>query len=338
MPRPLEEQVVVLTGASSGIGREAAELFGRRGASVVLAVRDAEALQEVAREVELAGGRALAVPTDVAEWTQVEGLARAAVDRFGRIDTWVNDAGVAMGGTVEQTEIPEIERIFRVNVLGVIHGIKAALPYMDRQGGGTIINIGSVAGVRAFPVQSVYSATKHAVKGITEGLRLELWKKGGNFHVTYIAPTAIDTPLFAQSRTKYGTQLGPPPPIYDPRIVAESIVFAAEHPRRDIFVGGAAKLFDVMERISPSLTDWFLMQGGIIEKQITDLPHEEGDTLFQPPPEPRTIRGGYSGQAHPTSWYTRIFEWHRILKLVAPGAVAIGAAALIGAGRNGSRQ
>src|SRR5262249_6754475 len=161
--------------------------------------------------------RALVIPTDVAEWPQVEKLARAAVDHFGRIDTWVNDAGVSIGGTIEQTDLREIERIFPVNVLGGIHRVKAARPFMSQQSGGTIINIGSVAGVRAFPVQSVYSATKHAVKGFTEGLRLELWKKGGDFHVTYIAPAAIDTPLFPQSRTKYGTQLGPPPPIYDPR-------------------------------------------------------------------------------------------------------------------------
>ena len=273
----------------------------------------------------------------MAEWPQVEDLARAAVEQFGRIDTWVNDAGVAIGGTVEQTELAEIERIFRVNVLGVIHGVKAALARMSQQGGGTIINIGSVAGVRAFPIQSVYSATKHAVKGLTEGLRLELWKKGGDFHIFYIAPAAIDTPLFPQARTKYGTQLGPPPPIYDPRVVAESIVFAAEHPRRDIFVGGAAKMFDIMERISPAFTDWYLMQGGIFEKQITDLPRDEPDNLFRPPQEPRTIRGGYGGQAHSTSWYTRIFEWHPVLKPIAVGALALGAAALL-SGRNGSHR
>ncbi len=279
MPRPLEEQVVVLTGASSGIGREAATLLGQRRASVVLAARDGDALNEVAREVELAGGRALAVPTDVGDWPQVEHLAHAAVDHFGRIDTWVSDAGIAQGGMVEAVEIPEIERIFRTNVLGVIHGVKAALPHMERQRCGTFINIGSVAGVRAFPVQSIYSATKHAVKGFTEGLRLELWKKGGDYHVTYIAPTSIDTPLFEQSRTKFGTQLGPPPPIYDPGIVAESIVFAAENPRRDVFVGGAAKAFDVLERISPAMTDWILMKNGIIEKQITERPRDEPDSL-----------------------------------------------------------
>ncbi len=339
MPRPLEEQVVVLTGASSGIGREAAVMFGQRGASVVLAAREAEALEEVAREVELAGGKALAVPTDVGDWPQVEALARAAVDHFGRIDTWVNDAGVSVGGTVEATQIAEVERIFRVNVLGVIHGVKAALPYMSRQHAGTIINIGSVAGVRAFPIQSVYSATKHAVKGLTEGLRLELWKKGGDFHVTFIAPAAINTPLFPQARTKFGTQLGPPPPIYDPRIVAESIVFAAEHPRRDIFVGGGAKFFEVLERISPPLTDWLLTQNDrVFRDQVTDLPPEGPDNLFEPPPGARTVRGGYGGQAHATSWYTRVFEWHPMLKPVAVAALALGTAAVLGGGLRPARR
>lgn len=339
MPRPLEEQVVVLTGASSGIGRAAAGLFGQRGASVVLAARDAEALQEVAREVELAGGRAVAVPTDVGDWSQVETLAQAAIDHFGRIDTWVNDAGVSIGRTVEATEIAEVERIFRVNVLGVIHGVKAVLPHMSRQHAGTIINIGSVAGVRAFPIQSVYSATQHAVKGLTEGLRLELWKKGGDFHVTFIAPPAINTPLFAQSRSKFGTQLGAPPPIYDPRIVAESIVFAAENPRRDIFVGGGARFFDVMERISPPLTDWLLFQNDkIFRDQVTDLPPEGPDNLFEPPPGARTVRGGYGGQVHATNWYTRILEWHPALKPVAVAALALGTAAILGGGLRPARR
>src|SRR4051794_10212327 len=157
MPRPLGEQVVVLTGASSGIGREAATLFGRRGASVVLAARDEKALREVAAEVEQEGGRAHVVPTDVADWPQVERLAREAVERFGRIDTWVNDAGITIGGTVEAHEIEEIERIVRVNLLGQVFGVKAALPYMKRQGSGAFINLASVAGVRAFPLQTIYS-------------------------------------------------------------------------------------------------------------------------------------------------------------------------------------
>jgi short-subunit dehydrogenase len=330
MPRPLNEQVVVLTGASSGIGREAASLFGERGAAVVLAARDEAALRDVAAEIAQVGGRAHVVPTDVAEWPQVERLAREAVEHFGRIDTWVNNAGVAMGGAVHETEVAEIERIIRVNLIGVIFGIKAAIPQMKRQGGGTIINIGSVAGVRAFPIQSVYSATKHGVKGITEALRLELWREPGEFHVTYIAPAAINTPLFPQARTKLATQLGAPRPIYVPRIVAESIVFAAEHPRRDIFVGGGAKLFDVLERISPAFVDWFVTRGDrIYKEQVSDRPKNGPDNLFQTPAGLRYVRGIHGDQAHSTSLYTRIFEWHPALKPVALGAVALGAAALL---------
>jgi short-subunit dehydrogenase len=339
MPKSLNEQVVVLTGASSGIGREAASLFGEHGASVVLAARDEAALRDVAAEIEQVGGRAHVVPTDVAEWPQVERLARETVEHFGRIDTWVNNAGIALGGTVYETAADEIERIIRVNLMGVIFGAKAAVPHMKRQGGGTIINVGSVAGVRAFPIQSVYSATKHGVKGITEALRLELWREPGDFHVTYIAPAAIDTPLFPQARTKFATQLGAPRPVYDPGIVAESIVFAAEHPRRDIFVGGGAKLFDVLERISPSFVDWFITRGDrIYKEQVSDRPKNGPDNLFQPPPGPRHVRGNHGDQAHATSLYTRIFEWHPALKPVALGAVALGAAALLrGRGRGRPR-
>lgn len=153
-------------------------------------------MKDVAAEVERAGGHALVVRTDVAEWPQVERLAAAAVERFGRIDTWVNNAGIGLGGMVADQEVAEIDRLIRVNLMGQVHGVKAALPYMKDQGGGAFINIGSVAGVRTFPLQTMYCASKHAVKGFTEGLRLELEREPGEFHVTYIAPAAINTPFF----------------------------------------------------------------------------------------------------------------------------------------------
>ena len=174
MLRPLAQQVVVITGASSGIGRATAVRFGAAGASVVLAARNEVALQEAAREVEHAGGIALVMPTDVAKWEQVERLATRAVDRFGRVDTWVNNASVSEYATVEQMTIEEIERIIQVNLLGMIYGVKAALPHLKRQRQGTIVNVSSVVGERAVPLQSVYVATKHGIKGFTESLRLEL--------------------------------------------------------------------------------------------------------------------------------------------------------------------
>ena len=331
MPRPMGEQTVVITGASSGFGREAAILMGRRGANLVLAARDEGALKEVAALVERDGGHALVVPTDVADWPQVGRLAAAAVERFGRIDTWVNDAGVGIAGSVEEVEVAEIDRLIRVNLMGMIHGVKAALPHMKRQGAGAFINIGSVAGVRSFPLQAAYSASKHGVKGFTEALRLELQREPGEYHVTYIAPTAINTPFFRDARSKYGTgtELAPPPPVYDPEVVAESIVFAAEHPRRDIFVGGGAKLFDVLQRVSPTLVDWMLTRGGkIFKDQVSDRPAGP-DNLFRPPPGPRSIRGTHAEKAHPTSYYTKVFEWHPERKALALGFAALGVIALI---------
>jgi short-subunit dehydrogenase len=329
MPKPLEQQTVVITGASSGFGREAAVLFGRRGANVVLAARDGEALREVAREVEAAGGRARAVPTDVAEWDQVRRLAEAAVARFGGIDTWVNNAGVSLGGLVEDCEVEEIERLIRVNFLGQIHGVKAAWPHMKARKQGAFINVGSIAGTRTFPLQTVYSASKAGVRGFTEGLRLELRREPGEFHVTYIAPGSIDTPIFPDSRSKFGTQLRPPRPVYDATTVAESIVFAAEHPRRDILVGGGAKMFEVLQRISPSFVDWFIgFRDAGIKEQTSDRPSGP-DNLFTPPPGPRRVDGDYPERRYATSLYTKVFEHRPLLKPIAVGALAVGAVALI---------
>jgi len=330
MPRPLSEQTVVITGASSGIGREAAILMGKRGANLVLAARDEAALKEVAAEVERGGGHALVVPTDVAEWPAVERLAAAAVENFGRIDTWVNDAGIGVVGPVADAEVAELDRLIRVNLMGMIHGVKAALPHMQAQRGGAFINIGSVAGVRSFPLQATYSATKHAVKGFTEALRLELQHlEPGEFHVTYIAPAAINTPFFNDARTKFDTEAAPPPPVYEPEVVAESIVFAAENPRRDIFVGGGGKLFDILQRISPPLVDWLMTRGDMIFKeQVSDRPSGP-DNLFTPPGHPRTVHGTHDAKANSTSLYTKVFEWHPALKPIALGALALGALALV---------
>jgi NAD(P)-dependent dehydrogenase (short-subunit alcohol dehydrogenase family) len=315
MPRPLAEQVIVLTGASSGIGREAALLFGRRGASVVLAARDEEALREVAREVEAAGGRALAVATDVADGPQVERLAHAAVERFGRIDTWVNEAGDTRGGTVAATAIAEIERVFRVSVLGTIHGVKAALSYMIEQGEGTIINVGAVSDGRALPLPAIQGAIKHAIAGLTEGLRLEFWKKRGDFHVTYIAPP---------DATGSDEELRPRLPAFDPRIIAESIVLAAQHPRRHIGDGDGARFFDVMERISPAFTDWLLTPSdGSSPEQSSEIPTGAPDDHLDQAPSPRTAQGTRGDEADGTNLYRDVSESRPVSRPAILGALGL---------------
>ncbi|APW61940.1 SDR family oxidoreductase [Paludisphaera borealis] len=335
--RPLHEQSVVITGASSGIGRRTAIEFAKRGAQVTLAARNDSALKEVASEIRRDGGKAHVVVTDVAEWPQVERLAEAAAAHYGRIDTWVNNAGVSVYAHFEDLLVEEIDRIIRVDLLGQIYGAKAALPYMRKQGEGTIINVASELGVRGAPLQSIYCAAKHGVKGFTEALRLELDHENSGVRTTLILPGATNTPFFAHSRSKLGAKASPPGIVYEPEAVAEAIVFAAEHPRRDIFVGVSAKSYDWLQRLSPAMADQMsLMAGASIEKQKSHEPDNGRDTLFEPWTGHGAERGDYPGRT--SSWYTKVFEHHPALKVAALGAVAgTFAAGLLGlARRNGN--
>ncbi|MBW3622474.1 MAG: SDR family NAD(P)-dependent oxidoreductase [Armatimonadetes bacterium] len=310
MSRPLNEQVVVITGASTGIGRETAIQLGRRGATVVLAARNDTALQEVAAEVEMAGGRSFIVPTDVAVWEEVQNLAEESIREFGRIDTWFNNAAVSVYATVEDTTLEEFERIMQVNFMGQVYGVKAVLPHMKRQGGGTIINMGSIESERAFPYHSAYAASKHAVKGFTDAMRLEQEREQSGITLTLIKPAGINTPFFEHTRSKLGVQPMPPPPLYEPAAVAEAVVFAAEHPRRDLIIGGMGKTLLTMERVSSSFMDWFMLRGDWSFKlQKSDLPDNHRDNLDAAMPLTGS-RGDYGKLAHPTSFYTRHLELH----------------------------
>lgn len=283
MPKAIRDQVVVITGASSGIGRATALEFARHGARLVLAARNEPALQEVAEVVESLGAYSLVVPTDVAESEQVNRLARAAVRKFGRIDCWINNAGVTEYATVEKTGTEEFERIIQVNLLGQVYGVKAALPYLKQQTEGTIINVSSVLGERAVPLQAAYVASKHGVKGFTDALRLELKYQNTGINVTLIAPASINTPLFEHAPSKLGVKPRPIPPVYSPQLVAQAIVQAATRPRREVVVGGGGKLLLFLTRLSPALVDWLMLWGGMLFKQQqTDLPPNSQDNLFAP--------------------------------------------------------
>ncbi|HET8522908.1 MAG TPA: SDR family oxidoreductase [Thermomicrobiales bacterium] len=334
MARHLNEQVIVITGASSGIGRETAIMLGQRGSSVVLAARNEAALHEVAQEVERLGGKALIVVTDVAEWDQVERLVRAAVDHFGRIDTWVNNAAVSEYAPVTDMTIAEIERIIQINLLGQIYGMKAALPHLTRQGQGTIINVASTLAERSVPLQAAYCAAKHGIKGFTEALRVELASIRSGVTVTLILPSSINTPRFEHARSKLGVMPRPIPPIYEPRTVAEAILFAAEHPRRDIVVGGG-KVVALTERISPSLLDWYMVRNRtMFDQQRSNRPDDERDNLFAPMDGASSPTGGFGQTSKSVSLYTRVLELHpnrqRALNL---GLVVAGLAAIRRFGR-----
>lgn len=256
--RSVSEQVVVIVGASSGIGRASALAFTQRGAKVVCATRSVQALQTLVEQVTGAGGSAVAVPTDVADDAAVRALAATAEERFGRIDTWVNAAAISVWGRVEDISSEEFDRVMRVNFLGQVHGVHAALPTLRRAGGGGIIGISSVEGVRSVPLQAPYTASKWALRAFYDSLRIELAQEGAPIAVSTILPAAIDTPFFEHSRSKLGAMPKPPPPVYAPEIVADAIVYTAEHPRREVAVGGAAVGFVTGQRLSPALTDALL--------------------------------------------------------------------------------
>jgi short-subunit dehydrogenase len=330
MPRPLREQVIVITGASSGIGRATAAEAGRRGARVVLAARNVRALHEAAAEVEAAGGIAHAVPTDVAEYAQVERLAAAAVERFGRVDTWVNNAAVALYATVEQATVEELERVIQVNLVGQLYGIKAVLPHLRRQGGGTIVTVGSVLGERAVPLQAAYVAAKHGLKGFTESLRMELERERSGITVTLIEPSSINTPFFRNARSHLGVLPRPMPPVYEPEVVAEAILAAAERPQRDVVVGAAGKVLQVLERINPPILDRLMLLGDLgVRQQRADAPDDGADNLFAPLDGPGATRGEWGHMALPFSPYTRLLELHPIRSRAALAATALGALLLV---------
>jgi NAD(P)-dependent dehydrogenase (short-subunit alcohol dehydrogenase family) len=323
--RPINQQTVVITGASSGIGRATALAFGRKGANVVAAARTEPALREVEEEINKNGGHAIAVDCDVAEYEPIERLANLAVERFGRIDTWVNNAGVSQYATVEQSTVEELERIIQVDLMGQIYGVKAVLPVMKRQNEGTIVNVSSELAWFSIPLMAGYCAAKHGVKGFTDSLRLELRRENSPIQVTEILPSGINTPFFAHARNKFSDHHPQPtPPIYQPEVVAEAILFAAEKPRREIVVGGG-KLFTVLQRISPELVDWILLQNDYgVKGQISDMPDDRRDNLFAPAGGPSATHGPFDDKAWSSSEYTRVFEQHPALKPVVLGLGVLG--------------
>lgn len=328
--KPLKEQVVVITGASSGIGRTTAIHFARHGAKVVLAARNEEALNAVAEEIRNLDAEAHVVVTDVSNAGQVKKLADAAVERFGRIDTWVNNAGVAAYSYMADQPLEEIERIIQVNLLGVIYGSKAALDSGMRVHGGAIINVGSALSERSIPLLGIYCATKHGVKGFTEALRLELAHENAPVSVTLIKPAVINTPFYRNARTHLGKRPKPgPPPIYPPEVVAETIAKAAETPLRDVFAGSVGVGFKAGEFFAPGLLDKIM--GGteiFFEDTLTEEEDDGRSILFAPASGKGSGSGGYENSVV-SDPYTRYIELQPALKKAVVASLLLGVAALL---------
>ncbi|HEY9233214.1 MAG TPA: SDR family oxidoreductase [Blastocatellia bacterium] len=332
MPREIHDQIVVITGASSGIGRTTARMFAERGARVVVGSRNAEALNSLVKQITEGGGIAYAQPTDVTDRAQVERLAEMALNYFGRIDTWVNNAGVSMYATFDKMTDAEIRRIMDVNFMGTVHGMQAALPIMRAHGGGTIINVASVAGKRAIPLQSVYSASKYAVVGLGEALRAELIDESAEIHVCTVCPPSIDTPFFDHAATKEGYAAKPLPPVYEPETVAKAIIDCATEPAREVVIGMAGKAFAMMNTVAPGVTDWFMGKTGIRE-QLSDEPKSAGglSNLFDTVNDAREHGGwnvlGRRGTAKPAAM--RMVKQHPLAASLAGIVVAALAARLL---------
>ncbi len=315
MPKPIREQVVVITGASSGIGREVALRFAQEGATVALTARGQEALQEVQDEITRMGGRAISIPADVADSGQVQQVAERTAQEFGRIDTWVNNAAVTLYGSFEDTPLQEFKRIIDVDLMGQVHGAKAALPHLKNTRG-TLIGIGSGMSRTPAPLQSAYVAAGHALKGFYDSLRLEQQHEHSGVQVSFLMPGSIDTPFFDHAQTHLGVKPGALPPVYQPRMVADAILHAARTPLRDMTVGSGPAVLAGLETMLPQVSDRTLERLGYTT-QYTDQPKPPSgpSSLWQPMPGKGAIRDGF--RAVPFDAYT----WVR-LRPAVQGAVA----------------
>lgn len=301
--KALEDQVIVLTGASSGIGLATARAAADRGARLVLVARNARALEVLAEECARRGTRAVAVPADVASREDLERVARVATETFGGFDSWINNAAVAIYGTVEQVPIEDQRRLFDVNYWGVVNGSLIAAAGLKERGG-AIVNTGSVLSDRAMILQGPYSASKHAVKGFTDALRMELEAAGAPVSVTLVKPSGIDTEYMEHARTYLDAPgVRNPPPTYDPTVVAKAILFACEHPRRELVVGLGGWAISAMGRVMPRATDLLMEQTGYA-MQVSGNPgrRERRDNLYEPR-EDLSERSSLPGPSRKTSLF-----------------------------------
>jgi short-subunit dehydrogenase len=303
-PKPLARQVMVITGASSGIGLATAIKAAAGGARLVLVARDEAELANVEADLRARGGKAIHIAADVADADALERVAERAVEAFGRIDTWINNAGVSIYGKLTEATLAEKRRLFDVNFWGVIHGCRAALPHL-RAAGGTIINLGSVVSERVIPLQGMYCASKHAVKAYTDALRMELEEEGAPIVVTLVKPASIDTPFTAHAANHMDVRPRLPGPVYAPEVVADAILDCATHPHRDVFVGGAARAFSLMETFAPRLADLY-MERTMFAQQRTQEPPSGHESLFAPNGDEGHARGGHRGHVARSSVYTRL--------------------------------
>src|SRR4051812_10929131 len=325
----MDRSVVVITGASAGVGRAAVRAFAREGADIGLLARGIDGLEGARSEVEAAGGRALVVPTDVADAQTVEAAAERVERELGPIDVWVNNAMVSVFSPVKEMTADEFRRVTEVTYLGVVHGTLSALRRMLPRDRGAIVQVGSALAYRGIPLQAAYCGAKHAIQGFTESLRCELLHDGSGVHVTMVQLPAMNTPQFGWGRNRMPKRPQPVPPIYQPEVAAEAVVRAAQMRRKEVQVGGPTVKAIAGDRLASGLLDRYLARTGYESQQSSEPADSEADNLFAPvdADHDHGTHGRFSDQSR-TGSVQLWLDLHR--RALLAGAAGIGALAAVG--------
>jgi len=328
-------QVVVITGAGAGIARATAQVFGARGAHVGLIARGQAGLDGAAKDVDNAGGRALAIPTDVADYDQLDAAATQVEDTFGPIDVWINIAFTSVFAPFHEIKPEEFRRVTEVSYLGFVYGTMVALSRMRPRGRGTIVQCGSALGGRSIQLQSAYCGAKHAINGFTESLRTELMHDGSNIHVTVAQMLAVNTPQFSWVLSRLPNHPQPVPPIYQPAVAARGIVFAADHPQRKQYWVGASTVGTLFgQKLAPALLDRYLARTGYSSQQTGEkVGPDRPNNLWEPVDgaggHDHGAHGDFDNKAHaraPQLWFS-----HHARLVSTATAAAVGATGLAAA-------
>lgn len=332
--KKLNEQTMVITGASSGIGLTTARQAAKRGARLVLAARSEGALRQLTEEITGDGGQAIYVIADVGREEDMQTIAGKAQEAFGGFDTWINNAGIGMYGKLEDLTIKDMRHLFETNFWGLVYGSLEAVKHLKKRGG-ALINVGSTLSERAIPIQGIYSASKHAVKGFTDALRMELEEEGAPVSVTLIKPGAIDTPFTLNAKNYMEAEPQHFPPVYAPDAVADAILHCAENPVRDVFVGAGGKGNAALGYYAPRLTDKY-MENIVIPAMKSDKPpRPRQQNALDHPSEHLAERGNYEGHVAQTSLYTQA-SLHPMVTAAAVAGAGLAVGALLRAVQNAS--
>ena len=318
-------KVVVVTGASAGLGRAIVRAFAHEGASIGLLARGCDGLEGARKEVEAMGGKALVLPTDVAFTEQVEAAAAAVEEKLGPIDIWVNNAMTSVFSPVATMTPQEFTRVTEVTYLGVVYGTLAALKYMLPRDRGVIVQVGSALAYRGIPLQAAYCGAKHAIQGFMDSLRSELLHDRSQVQITMVQMPALNTPQFRWVKSRLPHQAQPVPPIFQPEVGAEAVVWAAHHPRRELYVGWPTVKAIVGNKIAPGFADWYLAKTGYQSQQTDDpVDLDQPNNLWKPLPGDHGAHGVFDRRA--TNWSAQLWATtHRSLLILAGvGVVGLG--------------